>query len=284
MSVRWSRVIGCAVAFAALLTLQWAPLELASAHSWSHLYINRFFNFQGWPDAELEVEWYTTPNYAERCSFGLCYQEVTFKQRALDATGSWNRLQAALKFVYAGMHFTNYDPFASCDAPPPPAVGPGEWRGTISGLHRRPAGNQYVAITVGCYSDPNENFLQTFQINLNRDLDWYSGTEDAPDDYWDLWAALAHEFGHATGWGFLHYREDDDSSICDAGNLAQHTMCRNLPFNGDISRIRRRTLELHDIHTFQNRYPIPAPPRPTPCVAQSDQAYVIPCFDDPTSG
>ncbi|HEX7169063.1 MAG TPA: hypothetical protein VF230_18945, partial [Acidimicrobiales bacterium] len=72
----------------------------------------------------------------------------------------------------------------------------------------------------------------------------------------DVWAVASHEFGHVTGWGGEHYTPAPDAGVlCDEGSQQKHTMCPGIA----TSNQRMRTLEAHDIGTFNNAYPVPRP-------------------------
>lgn len=64
-------------------------------------------------------------------------------------------------------------------------------------------------------------------------------------------STAAHEWGHWTGWfgpDGAHYAEDGDE--CPS-NSSRHTMCPRLPDGTTYMR----SLESHDIHTFNDAYP-----------------------------
>jgi hypothetical protein len=92
--------------------------------------------------------------------------------------------------------------------------------------------------------------LHDFQMVLDSDLDWYSGTGDPPSNKVDTWSTATHEFGHATGWD-KHFI---NNTMCPSNDRPSwQTMCA--ADSGDLPGARyARTLEAHDIDTFQDAY------------------------------
>jgi hypothetical protein len=93
--------------------------------------------------------------------------------------------------------------------------------------------------------------ISKFWIRFDRDnaseFHWPGHTaDDPPDGTYDGWALAAHEFGHATGFdGHI----GSSTTYCD-GSLDHHTMCPYI-LSGYA---RQRTLEVHDVNTFQSVY------------------------------
>lgn len=78
---------------------------------------------------------------------------------------------------------------------------------------------------------------------------WYAGTGQVGTNNFDFWGVATHEFGHQTGtwYGNAHFT----SPISCPGNSTDQTMCPSL---GEEQE-KLRSLEAHDIDTFQNNYP-----------------------------
>jgi len=94
------------------------------------------------------------------------------------------------------------------------------------------------------------NPISRFWIRFDQDnvgqFWWGALGDDVPFFDKDGRAIAAHEFGHATGF---NNHISMDSIYCD-GDLDDHTMCAEIT-NGQA---RQRTLEVHDVHTFQSVY------------------------------
>jgi hypothetical protein len=98
------------------------------------------------------------------------------------------------------------------------------------------------------------NFLITID---NAEL-WNTTGGDTPDvnntSMYDLWGTVAHEFGHATGWGTpwgtAHFGEYDTSTCYPRERIDIHTMCPYTKPGSD----RERTLEYHDYEVFRAAY------------------------------
>ena len=86
-------------------------------------------------------------------------------------------------------------------------------------------------------------------------------SDDAADFHWpghppddppiqagevDGWAVASHEFGHATGFE-AHITA---ASLCQSAGIDYHTMCLGIL----VGFARQRTLEVHDVDDFKDRY------------------------------
>ena len=95
-------------------------------------------------------------------------------------------------------------------------------------------------------------FYIKFNSNWSGSFHWSGHTpDDVPSGEYDGWAVASHEFGHAVGF-FGPYDDghlDPGGQYCD-GDLDHHTMCPDIL----IGKSRQRTLEEHDIDTFQSLY------------------------------
>lgn len=90
--------------------------------------------------------------------------------------------------------------------------------------------------------------IYTFTIEFDRSGPWYNGTGDALPGETDFWSVATHEFGHALGF-VGHFDDDPNEDRC--GNVGSRlTMCKGV-FSGTE---RQRTLDAHDIHTFDAAY------------------------------
>lgn len=105
-----------------------------------------------------------------------------------------------------------------------------------------------------CTWSSDASVLKSFKIRVNSDVSWYtsSGTS-VPSNQLDLESTMAHEFGHATGRsqggdGSGHFVQT--GIYCDSSTMSYyHTMC-----NAISGTYGRRSLEEHDIDTFEDAY------------------------------
>jgi hypothetical protein len=125
----------------------------------------------------------------------------------------------------------------------------------------------YLAKTKACYTSI-DGAMYNFRIAISDDYltknsketSFYTGTATSwATKQYDLWGALTHEFGHATGRMQLaphtedgHF-EDSDTSACPPPvngmpSEAQSTMCEEL----NIGTSKWRTLTSHDISSFND--------------------------------
>lgn len=104
-------------------------------------------------------------------------------------------------------------------------------------------GANTLGFTRRCWGDGT---IATFTIEFAKNRPWYVGTGDAPSNKYDWWGAVAHEFGHATGWSG-HF--GSTKSIC-ASNSGPNTMCPTHFLGTEWMR----TLATHDVHTFDGAY------------------------------
>lgn len=101
-----------------------------------------------------------------------------------------------------------------------------------------------LGVTTWCIPS-GEYYLDAFRILYDSAEVWYSGSGDAPPDQRDVRSVSAHEFGHATGF-YGHFTASD---LCgDVGT--DQTMCGYYTPGTE----RFRTLETHDVHTFEGAY------------------------------
>lgn len=121
-----------------------------------------------------------------------------------------------------------------------------------------------LAESGACFTSSGRIYLAHIRVDTAEPF--YTGTGDPPADNAtpDLWGVLTHEFGHATpGWTDAapkkHFNAADTPQLCEDINATDyHTMCKVYRYSdGDHpARGRRwRTLEEHDLHTFDDFYP-----------------------------
>jgi|tagenome__1003787_1003787.scaffolds.fasta_scaffold20954095_4 hypothetical protein len=209
----------------------------ASAHSpsdypyaWSYTILNRVFyikNPAGWPG-------------------------TTWNNRFQDAMAHWNNVTGVgLNFSLAGNAQSGDD-----------ACGPRDLvtYGAVDGQ------GTFVAVTVWCSS-----MNSTVKIVIDTADNPYDSGAATPNDptMWDLEGVMTHELGHATrGWlkcvapdqdqtrdpcAGMHFDPQHNGAICDTSDPQNYsTMCYQ--FISKAGSWRSRTLETHDVDTFQNAY------------------------------
>jgi hypothetical protein len=78
---------------------------------------------------------------------------------------------------------------------------------------------------------------------------WYAGTGATPNNHVDLWSIALHEAGHMTAW-VHHLDEFEYDPECATHDEFRPTMCKEYL----LGTVRGRTLESHDVDTFDNAY------------------------------
>jgi hypothetical protein len=120
-----------------------------------------------------------------------------------------------------------------------------------------------LAYTSSCTYGSDPSRVWSANIVFDSSRNWYTGTGDAsdgflnnacflpPDCKWDAWSVASHEWGHASGFSGPfdegHFSEGD--AICPDSD-ARETMCPGIY----IGTERQRTIEAHEIHTFEGAY------------------------------
>lgn len=107
-----------------------------------------------------------------------------------------------------------------------------------------------IAFTQPCIRFASPNRVMFFFQVYDSETTWYTGTGDAPASAYDFLSIATHEFGHGTGFEGHFDQQQPWSGIC-ANNASRPTMCAA----EDPGRERLRTLENHDVHTFDAAYP-----------------------------
>ncbi len=206
-----------------LLFLVLVPLK-APAHPRSDFYAR-------WWQVDLTPEWHFDSNVPN----------TNVRDRIKDGSHEWNNVSAPMSFDWQAGDLNSVG-YSDC---PDDASNSGvHWR-DIDG-----AGG-VLGETRSCLYGGTNDSIKTFQIKFDDQENWYTGTGTPGSSELDLWSDATHEFGHATGFGLgnapnVHFTE---SSLCD--QTPKHTMCASLSAGSTYWR----SLEAHDIHTFQNRYP-----------------------------
>ena len=213
----------------------------AQAHPWADWYGQRWRTgtFEG-VDQDQTVDWRFVNNFC--CG--------TFRDSVQSGSTKWN----AVSGVSMTFHFeSSQDDYGGLSWDDCPAnyqadrVGIGDFGDAGWSL------NEPLAVTKLCpFADATDK-AYNFRIKFNEDTPWYKDNGDPSNGQWDAISVAAHEFGHATGRtiggdGSGHFLESSTYCPADSG---RHTMCPST-FDGTSWQ---RSLEAHDIDTFQNAYP-----------------------------
>jgi hypothetical protein len=123
--------------------------------------------------------------------------------------------------------------------------------------------NSVYAVTGNCGSQG------VFMVGLNSNLTWYTATDQNPSNKPSLVGVATHELGHASnGWNLCtdgltsdpcqgkHFDNTYNTvqHLCNVSSYPAifHTMCFEAPTS---ETWRWKSLETHDIDTFQSAYP-----------------------------
>jgi len=109
-------------------------------------------------------------------------------------------------------------------------------------------------VTAQCYFAESLR-MHHFTLSLDSGVKWQTGTNDPNQFEIDLLSIAIHEFGHGGGWS--HFFLGDTCST--TGPYSDwNTMCATIdvldPPGSELGKKFRRTLENHDIHTYENAY------------------------------
>ncbi len=106
-----------------------------------------------------------------------------------------------------------------------------------------------LAYEVGCLFGDDHSRRFSSDIVFDKDENWHYDSSTSPtDNEYDMAGVASHEIGHFLGFAG-HFDATEPVPICE--NSPKHTMCRTVPSGTTY----QRTLEEHDVHTFDNAYP-----------------------------
>lgn len=214
MKIGWR--LSTSLVLAVLVTAAFSTV--ISAHPASDFYSYK------WPSTDRNVDW----------SFDQEFPTDGKRDRAKDGAQQWNNVGTTMTFNKLSGDWGGY----AADVCPTQEQKDGLHWGTIDG------GGGTLARTYRCVSGSN---LHSFQIKYDQAENWHGGTTDPGPNEADFWSVSAHEFGHATGWNG-HF--SGTSSYCNANSTDHHTLCPTTYLGTKWDR----SLNTHDVHTFDNAY------------------------------
>lgn len=160
-----------------------------------------------------------------------------FRERIRNGAQAWNSLPPEVHFTDGSVNLNVSH--GQCDA----NRQAGENGVYYAGIDGK---DGVLANTAYCVWESEPTKLYAFSIKFDNAENWYSGTGTPGGSQYDTHGVAAHEFGHATGFT-THWAVGPP--LCNADSK-KHTMC---PAIGTGSTIWR-SLEEHDVHTFENAY------------------------------
>jgi hypothetical protein len=164
------------------------------------------------------------------------------RNRVLDGSQEWDGVRCGgLSFGWTLPDYGNYLAQNTCDKPR-----------EHNGIHWEELRGAYAS-THTCLTPDLQNFWNFAMVFDSGDV-WNTGTDNPTSSEIDMWHVATHEFGHGTAFDgeFL------DLDACPFEQFGSwNTMCESVEVLTDESergRKFRRSLESHDIHTFQAAY------------------------------
>jgi hypothetical protein len=177
-----------------------------------------------------------------------------FADRVAAGAVKWNDIAingADMHFVRNGV-VADYNPIPPCNQP-----------NYKNGIHFRDTPDNTDGYTTICISNIpfGTDLINNFQVIFDPDNSWYTGVDytGIGSAQQDVQGLSAHEFGHAVGgWTEStqegHFDNVSNPGLCGSGvpDSDKHTMCAKSGLGLEASL--KRSLEPHDVHTFQNAY------------------------------
>lgn len=200
-----------------------------------------------WPSSDRTVNW----------RFANNVPATAIRDRMKNGAAQWNAVSGStMTFQFNTPDYSSFSGTSCAATEQKDAV---HW-GEIDNA----GGTNAVAITctfLDATGSGSNTTLHNFQIKLDHDETWYTGTGEPSSNAIDAWTIASHEFGHATGRnstaggvqtiggdGHGHFF-NTDATHCPV-STSRHTMCQTQIAGASYSR----TLETHDKDAFANAY------------------------------
>lgn len=225
--IRWGRLWCCVLVFVSCFAMS-ARAGAATAHEVPDVYPSRF--------AGTSEGFYWDPSVTNSTS----PQAATLKDAIGDARIRWNELVGDFNIDKNGDGPEVAGAWDNCD----------NYSGEENYVSFEPMGQfpgPVLAVVVTCEYESFPVNIRTAQMRFDSTENWHYAKDVAPqDDESDMRSVAAHEWGHWTGWfGPVGAHFSNEGDYCGG-----HTMCPIIPDGTTFMR----SLETHDIHTFNAAY------------------------------
>lgn len=193
---------------------------------------------------------YYPKRYSTQYDRQVVYPDVSlpdyFKKRINNAGDEWNRFNRRMFFD-----------FRAAEQGDNPVCARAKKGGRyVSQVGRGRTNDNGIAVTAQCLRRDTRELL-FFDMTFNARVPFYVRNDETyfpPRDRFDLWGIATHEFGHASGWG--EHIGGQKSGLCGQARFeySLHTMCAggSERFPGETAAYR--SIEQHDLHTFEGAY------------------------------
>lgn len=165
---------------------------------------------------------------------------TSYRNRVRDGLQPWASAATPLTWQENPEFSATYDPYLGC----PSSKGRNGifWRSDVDNYA---SVDDALAAVFKCSKPSGEIWSASMVFDSTADgtHGWYAGTGTPGPGQYDLWQVATHEWGHVMGLN--HFAAG--SSECSS---PKHTMC---PSSG-LQETALRSLESHDIHTFESAY------------------------------
>lgn len=185
-------------------------------------------------DTYMPLQWVknSAPYYKIRATF----PSNAYYNRIVEVPPVWNNLAQDTEplHLYGGTTTVTGNADAPCDS-------------TYNGVYWRPLASGNLQEVRTCHGG---GIITKFSVSINSNISWYTGEGAAVAGTYDLRGVLTHEFGHANGWGGIHYDGASDYATVCPGSGSDQTMCSAVAGRGS----HLQSPGTHDTHTYRGRY------------------------------